>query len=273
MGAGEEHDMNLGFIGCGTMANAIIGGVIRAGLYKPDEIWGSAPSEKSRNRAAELNGIHVTADNTEVVNNCDTIFLSVKPQLYDSVIDGIRDVIRDDQMVISIGAGKTLDYLDKAFGKPVKAVRVMPNTPSQVGEGMSAVCPNGYVTDEEKKKALDILGACGRAEIMPESLFDIVTGVSGSGPAYVFMFIEAMADAAVMGGMKRDQAYTFAAQTVLGSAKMVLDTGKHPGELKDMVTSPAGTTIAAVRALEAGGLRSTVIEGVMAATDKSADMH
>ena len=149
----------------------------------------------------------------------------------------------------------------------------MPNAPAQVGEGMSAACPNEYVTEEETQRALNILNAFGKAEIMPENLFDIVTGVSGSGPAYVFMFIEAMADAAVNGGMQRKQAYTFAAQTVLGAAKMVLETGKHPGELKDMVSSPAGTTIAGVRELELGGLRTTVIEGVTAATEKSIAMQ
>ena len=138
---------------------------------------------------------------------------------------------------------------------------------------MAAACPNKNVTEEEKNRALEILRSFGSAELMPENLFDIVTGVSGSGPAYVFMFIEAMADAAVNGGMQRKQAYVFAAQTVLGAAKMVLETGKHPGELKDMVSSPAGTTIAGVRALEKGNLRSTVIEGVMAATNKSIEMR
>ncbi|MDY6286375.1 MAG: pyrroline-5-carboxylate reductase [Bilifractor sp.] len=265
--------MNLGFIGCGVMANAIMGGVIRAGLYTPDQIWGADPFEGSRKKTEEANGIHVTADNNEVIRNCETVFFAVKPQYYDGMIDGIKDQVRNDQLFISIGAGRTLDYLADRFGKPVKIIRVMPNTPAQVGEGMSAACPNQYVTEEEKERGLEILRAFGKAEIMPESLFDIVTGVSGSGPAYVFMFIEAMADAAVNGGMKRDQAYIFAAQTVLGSAKMVLDTGKHPGALKDMVTSPAGTTIAGVRALEKGNLRSTVFEGVMAATDKSAEMR
>ncbi len=265
--------MKLGFIGCGVMANAMMGGIIDAGLYKPEDIWGADPFEGSRAKTKEANGINVTDSNLEVLENCDTVFFTIKPQYYGSMIEGIKDHVREDQLFISIGAGRTLEYLDEAFGKPVKVVRVMPNTPAQVGEGMSAACPNQYVTEEETQRAVEILSAFGKAEVVPENLFDIVTGVSGSGPAYVFMFIEAMADAAVNGGMQRKQAYTFAAQTVLGAAKMVMETGKQPGELKDMVTSPAGTTIAGVRKLEEGGLRSVVFEGVTAATEKSIAMQ
>lgn len=265
--------MKIGFIGCGVMANAMMGGIIKAGLYKPEEIIGADPFEVGRVKTKEQNGINVTDSNLEVVEKADIVFMTIKPQYFAGVIEEIRDHVRENQMFISIGAGRTLDYLNEVFGKPVKIVRVMPNTPAQVGEGMSAACPNQYVTEEETAKAIEILSAFGKAEVMPENLFDIVTGVSGSGPAYVFMFIEALADAGVNGGMQRKQAYTFAAQTVLGAAKMVLETGKHPGELKDMVTSPAGTTIAGVRALEAHGLRNAVIEGATAATEKSIAMQ
>ncbi|MBR0373275.1 MAG: pyrroline-5-carboxylate reductase [Mogibacterium sp.] len=266
--------MKLGFIGTGVMANAMMKGIIEAGLYKPEEIIGADPFEAGRNKTREQNGVNVTADNLEVIEKCDVVFFTIKPQYYAGMIDGIRDHVREDQLFISIGAGRTLSYLKEAFGdKKVKIVRVMPNTPAQVGAGMAAYCPNENVTAEEAAHAGEILSAFGRAEQMPESLFDIVTGVSGSGPAYVFMFIEAMADAAVDGGMNRQQAYKFAAQTVYGAAKMVLETGKHPGELKDMVTSPAGTTIAGVRKLEEKGLRTAVIEGVAAATQKSIDMQ
>ncbi len=265
--------MKLGFIGCGVMANAMMGGIIKAGLYAPEDIWGADPFEGSRQKTKEVNGINVTDNNIEVLENCDTVFLTVKPQYIEGVIDGIKDYVTDKNLFVCIAAGITLDYLEEHFGSSVKAIRVMPNTPAQVGEGMAAACPNKNVTEEEKNRALEILRSFGSAELMPENLFDIVTGVSGSGPAYVFMFIEAMADAAVNGGMQRKQAYVFAAQTVLGAAKMVLETGKHPGELKDMVSSPAGTTIAGVRALEKGNLRSTVIEGVMAATNKSIEMR
>ena len=262
--------MKIGFIGCGVMANAIMGGIIESGLCRPEEIIGADPVPESRERTKVRNGIRVTDRNQAVLEESDYVFLAVKPQYYDGMIAQIRDHVRKDQVLISIGAGKTLDYLNRQFGRPVKIVRVMPNTPAQVGEGMSAVCPNKEVTDEEAAEVLKILSTFGKAEIMPEGLFDIVTGLSGSGPAYVFMFIEALADAAVNGGMPRKQAYTFAAQTVAGSARMLLETGLHPGQLKDMVTSPAGTTIAGVRALEAGNFRSAVFEAVTAAAEKSA---
>ena len=194
--------MKLGFIGCGVMANAMMGGIIKNGLLKPEEIWGADPFEGSRQKTKEQNGIHVTESNLEVIENCDVVFLTIKPQYYADAIASFRDHVREDQMFISIGAGRTLDYIAEQFeNKPVKVVRVMPNTPAQVAEGMSAACPNQYVTEEETQTALTILRAFGKAELMPESLFDVVTGVSGSGPAYVCMFIEAMADAAVLGGI------------------------------------------------------------------------
>lgn len=265
--------MKLGFIGCGVMANAIMGGVIEAGLYKPEDIIGADPFEGSRNKTHEALGVNVTGSNLEVLEQSDYVFFTIKPQYYAGMIEGIRDHVREDHVFISIGAGRTLSYLAQTFGKPVKVVRVMPNTPAQIGEGMSAACPNEYVSNEETDRALEILRSFGRAEIMPESLFDIVTGVSGSGPAYAFLFIEAMADAGVNGGMQRQQAYTFAAQTVCGAARMVLETGKHPGELKDMVSSPAGTTIAGIRKLEEEGFRTAVIECVTAATERSIAMQ
>lgn len=194
----------------------------------------------------------MTEDNRKAAA-AEVLILSVKPQFYADAIAEIRDCIRDDQLVITIAPGKTLSWLEEQFGKRVKIVRTMPNTPALVGEGMTAACVNQYVTEEEKAYALKILDSFGKVELVPEHLIDAVVAVSGSSPAYVFMFIEAMADAAVAEGMPRTQAYEFAAQAVYGSAKMVLETGKHPGELKDMVCSPAGTTIEAVRILEKKG--------------------
>ncbi len=254
--------MKLGFIGTGNMASAIMGGVIDKGLFKADEIIGADPFAPGRERAKEQFGIHVTADNKEVVKNAEVIILSVKPQFYADVIAGIRDDVTDDQIIITIAPGKTLSWLADQFGRAVKIVRTMPNTPAMVGEGMTAACPNEHMTEEEIDRVKEILESFGRVEFVPEKLMDVVTAVSGSSPAYVFVFIESMADAAVSGGMPRAQAYRFAAQAVLGSAKMVLDTGKHPGELKDMVCSPAGTTIGAVRTLEEKGFRSAVFEAV-----------
>ena len=260
--------MKLGFIGTGNMAGAIMGGIIQKGIFRPEQIIGADISEAGRRKAKETYGIEVTEDNRKAAA-AEVLILSVKPQFYADAIAEIRDCIRDDQLVITIAPGKTLSWPEEQFGKRVKIVRTMPNTPALVGEGMTAACVNQYVTEEEKAYALKILDSFGKVELVPEHLIDAVVAVSGSSPAYVFMFIEAMADAAVAEGMPRTQAYEFAAQAVYGSAKMVLETGKHPGELKDMVCSPAGTTIEAVRILEKKGFRSAVIEAMRACADVS----
>lgn len=264
--------MKLGFIGTGNMASAIMGGIIKNQIIPANEIIGADVMEAGRKRVKEQFGIQVTADNHEVVRNSDVVILSVKPQFYAEVIAEIKDDVREDQIIITIAPGKTLAWLKEQFGKNVKIVRTMPNTPALVGEGMTAACPNEYMTKEEITYVLTLLESFGRVEIIPERLMDTVVSVSGSSPAYVFMFIEAMADAAVSGGMPRAQAYQFAAQAVLGSAKMVLETGKHPGELKDMVCSPAGTTIEAVRVLEEKGFRSSVIEAMKTCEEISKNM-
>ena len=260
--------MKLGFIGTGNMAGAIMGGIIKNQIFRPEEIIGADISEAGREKTKEAYGIEVTGDNRKAADS-EVLILSVKPQYYADAIAEIKDCVRDDQLVITIAPGKTLAWLEEQFGKPVKIVRTMPNTPALVGEGMTAACVNQYVTEEEKAYALKILSSFGKVELVPEHLIDAVVAVSGSAPAYVFMFIEAMADAAVAEGMPRAQAYEFAAQAVYGSAKMVLETEKHPGELKDMVCSPAGTTIEAVRVLEEKGLRSAVIEAMRACADVS----
>ena len=254
--------MKLGFIGTGNMATAMMGGIIENHIASPEEIIGADPFAPGRERVKEKYGIRVTADNNEVVKNAEVVILSVKPQFYADVIAGIRDDVTDSHLIITIAPGKTLSWLADQFQKPVKIVRTMPNTPAMVGEGMTGACKNAYVTDEDMEKALSILNGFGKAELIPEHMMDAVVVVSGSSPAYVFVMIEAMADAAVSGGIPRSQAYKFAAQAVLGSAKMVLETGKHPGELKDMVCSPAGTTIEAVRVLEEKGFRSAIIEAM-----------
>ena len=254
--------MKLGFIGTGNMATAMMGGIIENHIASPEEIIGADPFAPGRERVKEKYGIRVTADNNEVVKNAEVVILSVKPQFYADVIAGIRDDVTDSHLIITIAPGKTLSWLADQFQKPVKIVRTMPNTPAMVGEGMTGACKNAYVTDEDMEKALSILNGFGKAVLIPEHMMDAVVAISGSSPAYVFVMIEAMADAAVSGGIPRSQAYKFAAQAVLGSAKMVLETGKHPGELKDMVCSPAGTTIEAVRVLEEKGFRSAIIEAM-----------
>nr|WP_294465260.1 pyrroline-5-carboxylate reductase [uncultured Sellimonas sp.] len=259
--------MKLGFIGCGNMASAIMGGIIKKEVFKPEEIIGSDVFAPTREKARDTYGIQITDSNLEVAEKSEVIVLAVKPQFYESVITEIKDKVTDDKIIITIAPGKTLAWLEEKFGKKVKIVRTMPNTPAMVMEGMTAASPNAYLSEEEVKYACHILESFGKVEVIPERLMDAVVGVSGSSPAYVFILIEAMADAAVSDGMPRAQAYKFAAQAVMGSAKMVLETGKHPGELKDMVCSPAGTTIEAVRVLEGTGFRSSVIEAMKACTD------
>ncbi|SDB14337.1 pyrroline-5-carboxylate reductase [Butyrivibrio sp. INlla16] len=264
--------MVLGFIGLGNMAKALMGGIISKGIFDPQDIIGSDPMEAARDSAARKFGIQTKDNNADVAREADVILLAVKPQFLKVAIADIMDEIDENKLIISIAAGKSLEWIAKEFEKPVKTIRVMPNTPALVGEGCAAVCPNNLCSESDLNLALDLLRSCGTANVVTENLMDVVTGVSGSSPAYVFLFIEAMADAAVLGGMPRKQAYEFAAQAVLGSAKMVLETGKHPGELKDMVCSPAGTTIEAVKVMEEMGFRGIVMNAVQAATERSKEL-
>ena len=254
--------MKLGFIGTGNMASAIMGGIISNNVIPADEIIGADLFAPGRERVQKQFGIHVTDSNIEVAQKAEVIILSVKPQFYADVIKEIAGEIKDSQIIITIAPGKTLAWLEEQFGKQVKIVRTMPNTPAMVGAGMTAASPNAYLSEEEISYVKTLLESFSRVEIIPERLMDVVVSTSGSSPAYVFMMIEAMADAAVSG----------AAQAVLGSAKMVLDTGKHPGELKDMVCSPAGTTIEAVRVLEERGFRSAIIEAMKVCEEISKNM-
>ena len=264
--------MKLGFIGAGNMAQAIIGGIIDNGFVSKSDIIASAATNETINKVAEKFGIETTLDNKEIAI-ADILFLAIKPVYYKQVIDEIKDLpVKDSQIIITVAAGKTIEWVEDAFGGVRKIVRTMPNTPALVGEGITAVCPNRNVTEKELVTVLSLLETFGKAEVVKESMMDAVVAVSGSSPAYVFMFIEAMADAAVAEGMPRAQAYQFAAQSVLGSAKMVLETGLHPGKLKDMVCSPSGTTIEGVRVLEKAGFRSSVMECMKACADKSRNM-
>ncbi len=252
--------MKIGFIGCGNMGSAMIQGILESGKCSSGDMIASNRSEGKLKNIETKFGIHTTTDNKEAAKFSDILFLAVKPQFYEAVIEEIKDAVRDDVIIVTIAPGKTMAWLKEKFDRDLKIIRTMPNTPAMVKEGMIGMCANEHTSSEEVEVVRDICDGFAKTEVIPENLMDVVTAVSGSSPAYVFMFIEAMADAAVAGGMPRAQAYTFAAQAVLGSAKMVLETGKHPGELKDMVCSPAGTTIQAVRVLEEKGLRSAVFE-------------
>ena len=265
--------MKIGFIGLGNMATAMIGGMLQKEIAAPGDIIGSARTEATAEKVKGKFDITTTTDNTKVAEAVDVLFLAVKPLFFPEVIDEIREQVRPETLVVSIAAGRTLDYLKEAFGRPeLKLIRCMPNTPALVLEGCTGVCTGENVTEEDLEIVLSLLRSFGIASVVPERLMDVVVGVSGSSPAYVFMFIEAMADEAVAAGMPRKQAYEFAAQSVLGSAKMVLETGKHPGELKDMVCSPGGTTIQAVKVLEERGMRAAVMDAMEACIEKSQNM-
>ena len=264
--------MKVGIIGFGNMAEAILGGILENGFITKEDVTASGKDEAMLQRASEKYGIAVNEDNKKVVEGADVILLSVKPQIMAEVIAEIKDVCSQDKLIISIAAGKSKKWIADAFGCSHKIVRCMPNTPALVGEGCTGICFSDSVTEEEKAYALKLFSCVGKAQEVPEKLMDVVVGVSGSAPAYVFLFIEAMADAAVEMGMPRKQAYEFAGQAVLGSAKLLLETGKHPGELKDMVCSPAGTTIAAVRVLEEKGMRAAVMDAVVKCIERSKEL-
>lgn len=264
--------MKIGFIGCGNMATAMIKGILDSKKVSAEDIIASAKSAGTKEKIQRELGICLAENNSGVVESADVVFLAVKPIFYEEVICEVKDAVRPDQIIVTIAPGKTLQWLREKFEKDVKIIRTMPNTPAMVKEGMLGLCKNELVSTEEMKMVCDLCESFGKAEEVPERLMDVVVGVSGSSPAYVFMFIEALADAAVADGMPRAQAYKFAAQSVMGSAKMVLETGMHPAALKDMVCSPGGTTIEAVRVLEEKGMRSAVIEASKACVKKAGEM-
>ena len=254
--------MKLGFIGTGNMATAIATKIISAGVVAATDITGSCSSDlNAKKKTLEL-GFSVGSDNKEVIKASDIIFLSCKPQQYAAVIAEISSVVKPDQVVVTIAPGKTIAWLEDQFGKTVKIVRCMPNTPALVGEGFTSYCPNERVTKEELSQVESLLDCFGTRMLLPEKLIDAASAVGGSAPAFVYAFIEALADGGVAEGLPRAAAYEVAAQTVLGSAKMVLESGKHPGILKDEVCSPGGSTIKGMEALEKNAFRGTVIDAV-----------
>lgn len=271
-GGKGEKVLKLGIIGTGNMARALVKGMLKNGMLRPDDLIASNPGESSRKEFSELFSVEVTRFNIEAVRKSDAVLLAVKPQFYEAVI---REIGReaDGKLIISLAPGKTIEWLEEKFGeRRVRIIRAMSNTPSMIGEGMTAYCVSDAVTKADIEFVGQILSACGKSSHVPEHLMEAVVAVAGSAPAYVFIMLEAMADAAVALGMPRGQAYEMAAQTVAGSARMLLETGRHPGELKDMVCSPGGTTIEAVRMLEAGGFRSALIEAMKACADKAKKM-
>lgn len=266
------YDKELGLIGVGNMGTALLKGVLSSNtIDKEKTIIYDVREEVIKNRIQEFN-VKAVSSNTELVQQVKFIIIAVKPQNIDSVLEEIGPKLSEDQILISIAAGVTLDYIKKFIGKNIGLVRVMPNTPALVGEGASAIAHNKNVTENDLKYVKKILNSVGKVVELEEKHIDAVTGLSGSGPAYVFIIIEALADGGVKMGLPRNIALKLAAQTVLGAAKMVIETGMHPGELKDMVASPGGTTITALHEIEKGKLRATLISAVEAATLKSKSM-
>lgn len=261
--------MKLGFIGCGNMASAVIAGVLKKGIVEKEDILASVKTETSAERVRKNLGISCCTDNKKVAIAADFLFLAVKPQFCQEVALEIRGVLKKNQVLVSVIAGKSISWLKEEFGEDKKLIRTMPNTPALVGEGVTGVCPDSLVSQEELSQVLSFLRSFGRADLVTEPMMDIVGAVSGSSPAFVFMFIEALADGAVAEGMPRSKAYEFASQAVLGSAKLALESGLHPGALKDMVCSPAGTTIEGVNVLEKEGMRGAVMDAVRACIQKT----
>ncbi len=261
--------LRLGLIGSGNMGTAIIEGVISKHILEPPQIYASDIDHDQLKELEEVYGIHTTLDNLEIVRQSDIIILAVKPDICTAVLDGIRNDLNDRKGLISIVAGWTTHTLRSRLNDDARVLRVMPNTPALVGEGMTVFSKDHNLLDDQISLSQRIFSSLGKVEMVSERYMDVVTAVSGSGPAYVYLFIEALADAGVLEGLPRDLSYKLAAQTVLGSAKMVLETGCHPAELKDKVCSPGGTTIEGVFVLEQRGFRGGIMDAVLKSAQKS----
>jgi pyrroline-5-carboxylate reductase len=262
----------IGFLGAGRMATALAAGWLKAGLTTPERVCASDPLAAARTLFAKQTGAAVGCDNLHVVAVSEVIVLAVKPQQLAEVLHEVRSAVGPKHLLVSIAAGVTLRQMTELLGEGRRVIRVMPNTPCLVGASASAFTPSAAATAADVQLTERLLNSVGRGFEVPEKLLDAVTGLSGSGPAFVFVMIEALSDGGVRMGLPRDLATQLAAQTVFGAAKMLLETGLHPGTLKDMVTSPGGTTIAGLHALEQGGVRGALMNAVEAATRRSAEL-
>ncbi|MBN1479955.1 pyrroline-5-carboxylate reductase [candidate division KSB1 bacterium] len=262
----------IAFIGSGNMGEALLGGLLKAELTNPENIIATDIRQYRLDEISAKWKVTTTMDNHQAVQFADIIVLCVKPQALSSVLEEIKADIREDQLIISIIAGITTRTISRFIGVNNPVVRVMPNIPAVVDEAATGVCLGEFAQDVHKEIAMKILGAVGEVEAVPEELMDVVTGLSGSGPAYIYMIIEALTDGGVMMGLPRNIATRLATQTVLGSAKLVRETNVHPAVLKDQVTTPGGTTIQAIKELEESGLRPMLIRAVETATIRSREL-
>ncbi len=267
------NDKKIGMIGTGNMGNALIDGLIRSGAAQAENIICSDASERQLDPIREKYRVTTTTDNTAVVKGSDIIIYAIKPQIMATVLKETADFLDMSKLIISIAAGVPLAAIESLLGKDLRLIRVMPNVAVAVREGATAIAAGGHATDEDIQLAMAIFNSVGKSVFLKENyLMDAITGLSGSGPAYIFMIVDALADAGVKVGLSRKEALFLASQTILGAAKLLLETKAHPGELKDSVTSPGGTAIAGLHTLEKGGLRTTLINAVEAATNRSKEL-
>jgi pyrroline-5-carboxylate reductase len=262
----------IAFLGAGQMAEAFVRGLLRAELVAPTDVWVSDVRPGRAEQLARDFGVNPATSNLAAVEHADLILLSVKPQDVPGLLDEIGADVRADHLVISIAAGVTLNTLDRRLPHHPPVIRVMPNTPALVQTGMAVLAPGTRATDEHTATALRLFGALGRAIVLPERHLDAVTALSGSGPAFLAVVAEALSDAGVRVGLPRDVAHLLAAQTMLGTARMLTETGMHPALLKEAVTSPGGTSIAGLHALERGGIRAVIMDAIVAATERSTEL-
>ncbi len=262
-------EITIGFLGCGNMASAMISGLVNSGHYSAKNILVFDRKPQTNEALHQQYGVSAMPSAVELAQRADYLIAAVKPNVLLTLLQELSSALSEKTVIVSVAAGVTLDALSSILPPEQKVIRVMPNTPSLVGEGMSSITPNSAVTEEETATVIEIFSSFGKAEVVSEYLIHSVVGVSGSAPAYIYMLIEAMADAAVLGGMPRAKAYQFVAQAVKGSAEMVLKSGQHPGQLKDNVCSPGGTTIEAVAMLEETGFRASVMKSIQACINKS----
>ncbi len=262
----------LGLVGGGQMGEALIRGIIAAGLLTEAEIMVAEPDEQRREYLHQTYGIQVTAEPEQLSSFCDAIILAVKPQIMELILGLYKPFVTKNHLVISIAAGISLEILAGGLPQDTKIIRVMPNTPALVLEGASALSGNDHVSTDDIENGIEIFSAVGTCVELPESMLDAVTGLSGSGPGYVFTFMEALIDGGVLAGIPRPIAEKLVLQTVYGSAKLALETGEHPAVLKGKVTSPGGTTIAGIRVLEEAGVRGALMAAVDCATKRSQEL-
>ena len=265
-------DQKVGFVGGGNMGEALIKGLVAAGTVPARSVHATDVRDDRLRELERQYGITVARDNAALVGACDVIVLAVKPQIMDAVVREIAGGVTRDKLMISVAAGVSTARLRAALGKEARLIRVMPNTPALVLEGVTAIARAEGLAPGDLDVATEIFNAVGRVVVLDESAMDAVTGLSGSGPAYVAIVVEALADGGVRMGLDRATATALATQTVIGAARLLRETGMHPAALKDMVSSPGGTTIAGVAALEAGGLRAALIDAVARATERSREL-